>query len=67
MEIAKTHVESIKHMRKPKKENRYKILPDPDHSSCPLGTGVMEGCPRQVYESDFALYDGYKNDYNDWN
>ena len=67
MEIAKTHAESVKHIRKQKKQNQYKILPDPTYSTCPLGTGVMEGFPRQVYESDFARYDGYKGDYNDWN
>lgn len=67
MKKAKTHAESIKYMRKPKKENRYKILPDPDHSSCPLGTGVMEGFPRQTYESDFDRYDGYGDNYNNWN
>ena len=67
MNKAKTHAESIKYMRKPKKENRYMILPDPDHSSCPLGTGVMEGCPRHVRESDFDSYDGYDGDWGDWN
>jgi hypothetical protein len=67
MEIAKTHAESVKFIHKPKTEKAPWNFSDGTGSSFPIGSAVMEGCPRHVRESDFDRYDGYDGDWGDWN
>ena len=67
MEIAKTHAESIRFIRKPKTEKTPWGFSDGPGSNFPIGSAVMEDCPRQVRESDFDRYDGYDGDWGDWN
>ena len=67
MEIAKTHAESVKFIRKPKTEKASLDFSDGTDSNFPIGSAVMEYYPRQVRESDFDRYDGYDGDWGDWN
>ena len=67
MEIAKTHAESVKFIRKPKTEKTPWGFSDGTGSSFPIGSAVMEDYPRHVRESDFDRYDGYDGDWGDWN
>ena len=67
MEIAKTHAESIRFIRKPKTEKAPLNISYETGSNFPIGSAVMEGYPRQVRESDFDRYDGYDGDWDNWN